>query len=119
DQLRISGEEYLQALYDRDRAVSAFLPTISLSPSYGFVSNGGFESAKGTRRNTFIVPVGGGYTNFNAFANVADLTAEQRRLLVLELQVATLLDAAQAYSSVLQAGRQVVVVLENIELQEA
>jgi len=34
EQLGISGENYLQALYDKDRAFSAFLPTVTLVPTY-------------------------------------------------------------------------------------
>jgi len=34
EQLAASGEDYLQALIDRDRAITTFLPTISLQPSY-------------------------------------------------------------------------------------
>ena len=34
ENLGLSGEEYVQALIDKDRAAAAFLPTISLTPTY-------------------------------------------------------------------------------------
>ena len=34
ERLAMSGEDYLQALIDKDRTVANFLPTISLSPVY-------------------------------------------------------------------------------------
>ncbi len=34
EQLSLSGEDYLQALIDKDRAFAGFLPTVNLSPSY-------------------------------------------------------------------------------------
>src|SRR5215213_493760 len=36
EQLAIEGENYLQALIDRKRAAAAFLPTVTLIPSYAF-----------------------------------------------------------------------------------
>src|SRR4029453_10159915 len=34
ERLGLRGEQYLQALIDKDRAVANFLPTISLAPTY-------------------------------------------------------------------------------------
>jgi outer membrane protein len=36
EQISIGGEDYLQALIDKDRAAANFLPTVSLVPSYSF-----------------------------------------------------------------------------------
>ncbi len=37
EQLALSGEGYLQALIDKDRAFSGFLPTITLGPSFSMI----------------------------------------------------------------------------------
>ena len=54
EQLAITGEAYLQAMYEQDRAFSAFLPTVTLVPTYSRVqrvrgvSRGGSSSGGGT-----------------------------------------------------------------------
>jgi outer membrane protein TolC len=40
ERLAIGGEDYLQALIDKDRAAAAFLPTVSLIPSYSYADSG-------------------------------------------------------------------------------
>jgi multidrug efflux system outer membrane protein len=45
EQLSIQGETYLQSLIARDRAYSAFMPTISLAPSLNFANRRGGASS--------------------------------------------------------------------------
>ena len=40
ERLAIGGEDYLQALIDKDRAAAAFLPAVSLIPSYSYAQSG-------------------------------------------------------------------------------
>src|SRR4029079_18819267 len=39
ERIGIGGEDYLQALIDKDRATASFLPTVSLIPSYSFAQS--------------------------------------------------------------------------------
>jgi outer membrane protein len=39
ERIAIGGEDYLQALIDKDRAAASFLPTVSLIPSYSFAQS--------------------------------------------------------------------------------
>lgn len=48
EQLSIQGETYLQSLIARDRAYSAFMPTISLAPTYNWSNRRGGSSAIST-----------------------------------------------------------------------
>ena len=101
EQLAIAGEDYLQALIDKDRAAAAFLPTVSLIPSYAFADSrdegsnsrtgddigdpsdpdddagggggGSSGSSRGDRR--FDVPLNARANLFNGFRDVANLRA--------------------------------------------
>src|SRR5690606_32792989 len=100
EQLSISGEDYLQALIDKDRAAAAFFPTISLSPTYFFQDKvSGGSNGTNARNERFDAPVAGNWNAFNGFRDVANrrragATAEQRRDLLLDLQTSLLLDVA-------------------------
>src|SRR4051812_8896251 len=58
ERLAIEGENYVQALADRQRAAAAFMPTVQLVPTWSLrerVSSGGSDSAQ---QNSFVdVPV--------------------------------------------------------------
>lgn len=141
EQLDIRGEDYLQALIDKDRAAAAFFPTISLAPTYFFqdkVSSGGSSSrvvtdpgigggaggspvvssgGSASRNERFDVRVTGNWNAFNGFRDVANVrraraTIGQRRELLLDLQTAVLLDVARVYYEILRS-EQSVRVLEN------
>jgi outer membrane protein TolC len=131
ERLAVAGEDYLQALINKDRAASAFLPTVSLEPSYtvtdrpggqsggsgGAVGTiGGFRVGGSTLRR-FEAPVVSRINLFNGGGDVARLrraaaVAEQRRLQLLDQQALTLLDVAQVYFQVLRSER-LVQVLES------
>ena len=40
EQIAVGGEDYVQALIDKDRTAAAFLPAVSLIPSYSFADDG-------------------------------------------------------------------------------
>lgn len=136
ERLAIEGENYVQALIARRRAAAAFLPTVSLAPSYTVrqrVSDNGDDDDTGSggggggstaQNRTFDVPLRGEANVFNGFADVARLrstrqTVEQRRNLLLDLQEAVLLDTAQVYYDVLRAERSVEVLKNSLQVQEA
>jgi hypothetical protein len=92
ENLMIRGEDFVQAMAEKDRAFGAFLPTISLNPSYTITHNpqagatrtdangvarpvgtsGGFKSAGRTLRR-FELPVQGSSNLFNGFRDLATL----------------------------------------------
>ena len=132
ERLAIEGENYLQALIDRKRAAAAFLPTITLIPSYAFREHvdtgndsndaGGSNSTSNDR--TFNVPVNGNANLFNGFSDISRLrasarTIEQRRNLLLDLQESVLLDVAQVYYQVLRSERSADVLESSLKVQDA
>jgi outer membrane protein len=59
ERLSISGEEYLQALIDKDRAFAGFLPRVSLAPSYALIDRGETgESLRTTLRRQALSAAG-------------------------------------------------------------
>ena len=133
EQLSIEGENYLQSLIERRRAVAAFLPTVSLAPRYVFRERtgggggGGDEDDRGgssSEHRTLDVPVAANGNLFNGFSDVARLrsarlTVEERRALLLDLQEQLLLDVAQVYYQVLRSEESVRVLENSLEVQEA
>jgi outer membrane protein TolC len=135
ERLAIAGEDYLQALINKDRAASAFLPTVSLEPAYtvtdkpggqtgsGAVGTfGGFRVVGGTLQR-FEAPVVSRINLFNGFADVARLrranaVAEQRRFQLLDQQALMLLDVARVYFEVLRSERLVQVLETSSSVQD-
>jgi outer membrane protein len=99
ERIGIGGEDYLQALIDKDRATASFLPTVSLIPSYSFAQSdsdrrngqsgsdigdpgnpddnlgggsGGSRSTS-TGTNNFDLPVNLRMNLFNGFRDVANV----------------------------------------------
>ncbi|MCX5659652.1 MAG: TolC family protein [Planctomycetota bacterium] len=126
EQLGLQGEAYVQSLINKNRAVSAFLPTVNMVPSYSLRRD---SSAGGAIRNSksddrFQVPVVGAINVFRGFGDRANLRAAeaviaQRRDLLLDLQQTVLLNVAQTYYQVLRSERQVGVLVNSLQLQEA
>jgi outer membrane protein TolC len=120
EQLSAQGEDYLQALIDRDRAAAAFFPTISLAPTY-YVQD---KSRKSDSRTTqFDVPATGNWNLFNGFADVANsrrarATIVQQRNLLLDAQTAVLLDVARVYYEILRSEQSVRVLQSSLAVQE-
>jgi outer membrane protein TolC len=99
ERIGISGEDYLQALIDKDRATASFLPTVSLIPSYSFAQSdsdrrnsqsgsdigdpsnpndsfgGGSTGSRNTSTGThnFDIPVNLRMNLFNGFRDVANV----------------------------------------------
>lgn len=135
EQVSIEGENYLQSLIDRRRAVAAFLPTVSLAPRYtrrdgtsgggngvDFNDNGGGGGS--SQREAFDVPIESTINVFNGFSDLARLrgsrlTIQQRRALLLDLQEQLLLDVARVFYQVLRSEESVRVLENSLEVQEA
>ena len=142
ENLMIRGEDFIQAMNDKDRAFAQFLPTISLSPNYTITHNpnagqtsttsngvarpvgtsGGFKAAGRTLRR-FEVPAVGAGNLFHGFRDLQaleaeDWTIEQRRQLMLDAQATLFLEVAQAYYQVLLAERSIDVLTRSLEAQQ-
>ena len=95
EQLAIKGEEYLQALIDKDRAASNFLPQIAYIPTYTQENKVTFAGAPSAISDfvlphTFDQPVRA-EMNLNVPADVAnskraESAAQQQRSLLLDLK---------------------------------
>lgn len=122
ERLGIEGENYLQALIDKDRAGAAFLPVIALTPSYFAQQRGTNTTGLNAQTHRFDVPVNGQMNVFNGFRDVANtaragFTAEQRKQLLLDLQQQVLLDVAQTFYQVIRSEASVKVLENSLALQ--
>jgi len=139
ENLAIRGEDYVQAIAEKDRAFSTFLPTISLAPSYTIVDNadapttnadgtaravgtsGGFKAVSNTLRR-FEAPVNASMNLFRGFRDAASFEAaiagvEQRRLILLDVRASLLLQVADTYYQVLRFERAVQVLKQSLQAQ--
>lgn len=140
EQLASSGEDYVQALADRQRQFATFLPNISLAPTYSWLNSRGSSSVVTTgaggggttvtgvggsnKQGQADVPIVANYTVFNGLADVANYrragyTTQQREALLRDLQQTTLLNVASAYYTVLVNERSVKVLLNSVSVQDA
>ncbi|MDB5305502.1 MAG: outer rane efflux protein [Phycisphaerales bacterium] len=123
--LASGGEDYLQALINKERAFSTFLPTISFAPTYSWVDKRGrsFTGAP-VKQGVTDAPITGRYNVFNGFQDyytyqAVGFTIEQRKAQLLDLQQTTLLNVAQTYYTILAAERSVKVLLNSTDVQNA
>jgi len=130
------GEDYVQALLQKNRIVSTFLPTLSFAPSYVIgdrppggtaIPNSGLSGAYAVHGDTlskFEAPLVGELNLFNGFGDIANLHSieaiiAQRHELLLDLQSTVLLNVAQAFYAVLRSERQVEVLQRALATEEA
>jgi len=138
EQIGLQGENYLQALIAKNRAVAAFLPTVSLQPEFTIeqpalngVAAGSSPQATATS-NGFLIrgdtwqqfqaPVAGAMNfSFVSYPNVqsAEQTIVQQRQLLLDTQATVLLSVAQTYYQILLSEKQVSVLENSLKLQQA
>jgi outer membrane protein TolC len=128
DQLAISGEDYLQSLIQKDRAVSAFLPVVNLQPSYFRMEAASFGPTplpmpNFAPRQTFDIPINAGMNVFNGFRDVAALrqaaaNADARKALLLDLQATILVETAQVYYEILSLEAQARVLDDTIRVRD-
>jgi outer membrane protein TolC len=118
EQLAISGESYLQALINKQRAFSAFLPDASLSAGFSHSQS----ELRGRSRDSSSSTVGAGYNLFNGFRDIAELrrsefVIEQRRAQLLDLQASLMLNVVTEYYNVLRAEQSVRVLQSSLGVQ--
>ncbi len=134
--LAIRGEDYIQALSDKDRAFAGFLPTITLAPNYTIADNssatsvssgqavgtiGGFKPIGKTLRR-FEAPVTGSMNLFRGFHDAASFESaiaavEQRRQILLDAQASLLLQVAETYYQILRLEKSVEVIKQSLQAQ--
>lgn len=143
EQLALAGEDYVQALIDKDRAAVSFFPTITLVPSYSIadddgdsggrrVSGGGTadpnellnRSSLSTGDGRLDVPVNANYNVFRGFRDVANLRRaaadiDRFKALLLDLKATVMLDVASTYYQVLQSESTVRVLESSSQIQDA
>ena len=127
EQLAESGEDYLQALIDKDRAFARFLPTIRFAPSYMRQEKSSFAEGNSLissflRTETLDAPLQGSLST-NPFHDAPALwaaaaSAEQQRALLLDRQAVLLLDVAQTYYQVMRSEKQVQVLENSVQVQQ-
>lgn len=117
ESLGIAGEDYVRALIDRRRAAAAFLPSVSLSPSY-FVND-----TSGGVNNGLDVPVIGSLdvNPKSDPANVERAKSEiaSRRARLFDTQDSLLIDVARTMFEVLRAQSSARVLASSLAVQEA
>jgi outer membrane protein TolC len=123
EQLDMAGETYLQALIDKDRAFAAFLPRISLVPTFmaqpetAYAADNELISAFEPTHATDVPLVG--KMDLHPFRDVpaaraAGASARAQRALLLDRQAVLMLDVARAYFQVLHAENQVEVLAQSV-----
>jgi outer membrane protein len=127
ESLAIEGETYLQTLIDRRRAAAAFLPTISLAPSYSWRDSGGSsgdngDGFDGRGSGDWNTPID---TDFAvnpvrdlAVVRQAGATAQEQLALLLDFQDTLLIDVARAHYEVIRAERAVEVLENSLRVQQ-
>lgn len=122
-----AGEDYLQALIDKDRAFARFLPTISFTPSFMRQESSSLAAGNSLveailRTQTLDAPLKANM-NLNPLQDASTLRAafstdEQRRALLLDAQSILLLDVAQTYYQVMRSEKQVQVLKQSVQVQQ-
>ncbi|HEX5053774.1 MAG TPA: TolC family protein [Planctomycetota bacterium] len=123
ERIAIAGEDFVQACAERARINADFFPQVDLAPSFIYreKTNSGVKFLD--QSSLLDVPVHAQWTPFDGFrtvnlASAADLTAEQRRSLLLDLRETVVLEVAQAYYRVLRAERRAELLEQSIATQE-
>ena len=126
EQLAISGEDYLQALINEDRAFSAFLPTISFAPAFMRQEKTALAAdnpliASFVPDKTTDVPVQGGLNlhplrDLPAFRS-AGFSARMQKALLLDARSVILLDVAKTYFHVMSSEKRIQALTYSVKVQ--
>jgi outer membrane protein TolC len=145
EQLASQGETYLQSLIAKNRAVAAFLPTVSFQPNFTIeqapsgnahpaspgapsssaaavaAGSGGFVQSGNVLRRFEAPVVGSMNLSYYSVPNLksAEMTVIQRKQLLIDAQATILLNVAQTYYQILISEQQVAVLQHSLALQEA
>jgi outer membrane protein TolC len=141
EQIGLQGENYVQAMIAKSRAVAAFLPTVSFQPDFTIeqapqngttsagssvtpqvaATSGGYV-IRGDTWQRFEAPINGGMNlSFVSYPNLrsTEQTIIQQRQLLLDTQATLLLNVAQTYYQVLLSEEQVRVLENSLKVQNA
>jgi outer membrane protein len=117
EQLSIQGEDYLQALIEKARTYSAFMPSASASPSEAFAHTRGGDTNNATSVSAHAsMNIFNGFRDWNASKRAA-VTVEQQRALLLDVQASLLLSVAETYFQVLRAEASAKVLEDSLALR--
>lgn len=141
EEIALQGENYLQALIAKNRAVANFLPTISFQPDYTIeqagaagtttgtanvtpqvaATAGGFVTEGNTWQRTEAPVVGNMNLSFVSYPNLrsTEQTIVQQRQLLVDEQATVLLEVAQTYYQILRSEQQVLVLQNSLKLEQA
>ena len=124
EQLSISGESYVRSLIAKERAFAAFLPTISLAPTYTYLSKPSVINTQSGNELIKDVAIAANGNVFNGFRDMATLqgsgyTIEQRKAQLLDMQQTIFLDVAATYYQILSSERSVLVLTNSVTVQDA
>ena len=120
EQLSLLGENYLQALINKDKAFANFLPQVSFSAGWNYQSSGAVVPR---HSQSLDATVPGQWNLFNGFRDYytlksADQSIEQQKQLILDGEQTVLLDVAQTYYAVLTTEQSVDVLANSLTAQE-
>jgi len=125
ENLSIEGENYIQALAERQRNAASLFPTFDLFGTLTFRDDGGSGDNGGSSSGTTLFDggIGGQYTLLTGLSDFnrveADrLTIEERWWLLLDLRETMLLETARAYYAVMLAERLVGVLESSLAVQD-
>jgi outer membrane protein len=135
EELGLRGEDYVQAIIAKQRAVAGFLPSVYIVPSYAVANRshvspsspavtGGYATLGDHFLQQRQIPVTAGVNLFRGFGDqaalkFADATIEQRKQILLDAQASTLIDVAQVFYQVLRSEAQRDVLLNSIKVETA
>lgn len=119
EQLGARGEEYVQALAERQRAASALRPTLGLFADAGLRENSSDDGI-----GQIDAGLTGQYRLLTGMGDVSNIDASDSRIrsrywLILDLRETLLLETARAYYETLRAERLVGVLSSSVETQLA
>ncbi|OHB70905.1 MAG: hypothetical protein A2W23_07460 [Planctomycetes bacterium RBG_16_43_13] len=125
--LAATGENYIQALVSKDKAISALLPTLSLSGTHFrqepvLISGGGTSSFFSSTDNRSQVLINFKKIIFDGFKEFAALRQANENILANReslrvAEQALFLDVAQSFYDVLSAQQEVVTLEELVKLE--
>ncbi len=143
EDIALQGENYVQALIAKNRAMAAFLPTVSFQPTFSVeqqptiassipgaitpaqvqstAESGGWVTWGTTWQQTQAPVVGSMNLSLSSIPNVKgfDQLSIQQRQLLLDAQQTVLVNVAQAYYQVLRSEQQTDVLQNSLMVDEA
>jgi outer membrane protein TolC len=127
EQLAIKGEEYLQALINKDRAAANFLPKVAFVPTYTREEKVTFPPVVSNIAGQFVLPETtdtplAAQIDLNVPQDIANVNraraaALEQKSLLLDLKSTILLDVARVYYRILLSESQVRVLVNSVAVQ--